>query len=76
MIIGSKSKVMSKPRFRNLSEFLAAFDDTELDLKSCRIWLDNDSTHCYKDDELLLNLDPFDLLTQALDFLGINWEQV
>lgn len=56
---------MAKLKYKNLQEVKAAFDSGELDRKSVFILLDNDSCTIYRGDVLV---------EEALDLLGIPWE--
>jgi len=72
---------MSEYKYKTLAELKAAYDSGELS-KDNPVTLDNDSTSVYTEGdeendiggECVFSEHPADLMEQALDLLGIPWE--
>jgi hypothetical protein len=70
------------PRYATLAELCAAMRDGQLDPETFTLVIDNDHVGAYSNDrsdgyddaEPLLELHPAELMTQALDQLGIPYE--
>lgn len=72
-------------KYTTLAELLDAVKNDELDLKDCRpLRLDNDSATLDirgeeedgEEDVRIFHIHPAQLMEQALDLLGIPWEEV
>jgi hypothetical protein len=64
-------------KYKTLKELQAAFAVGALrDAEDAVLWLDNDQTTIYVDNERVFEMHPEDLLEQALTLLGIPWEHV
>jgi hypothetical protein len=60
-----------------LVELRTAFETGELTRGSCCLIIDNDQVYAYADDEgkqKIFDEHPYDLLREALDLLGIPWD--
>lgn len=60
-----------------IAELRSAFESGDLTRGSCCLILDNDQVYAYKDDEsdaMIFDEHPYDVLREALDLLGIPWE--
>jgi hypothetical protein len=64
-------------KYKTLMELKKALDKGEIQLNpeggDCLI-VDSDSTYFYLDDECVFRMHPSDLLEEALNLLGIPWE--
>lgn len=62
------------PKYLNLADLKAAYDRGELTADN-PLTLDNDSSYAYADNlQMYLGGGPADLIGEALDLLGIPWE--
>ena len=60
-----------------LAELRTAFETGELTRGSCCLILDNDQVYAYADDageQQIFSEHPYDVLREALDLLGIPWD--
>jgi len=66
-----------KPKYESLAELVSAMGRDEVNAGET-LYLDNDSTDMYSGDGhvKLFSMHPAELLEQALDLLGVNWEPV
>lgn len=73
-------------KYKTLKELQEAIQSGEVDMSKCYpLCIDNDSTHIYTktidedgDEDIgicLFSLHPADLMGEALDLLGIPWEE-
>lgn len=61
--------------YNSLRELQDAYESGELD-ESHPLFIDNDDTFVYLDDECVFGTHPDGLLEEALSLLGIPWEWV
>ena len=72
---------MKEPRYKTLAELVSAIKDGSIDVKEqdLSLTIDNDSCYMYGNDEvdddtLFDGGMPGELLTQALELLGVPWQ--
>ncbi len=65
-------------KYKTLKALKEALDKGEIDLDQERgdcLTLESDIAYLYVDDDCIFRMHPYDLIEQALDFLGIPWQR-